>query len=81
MNGATIQNTPAAAARFHPRQFRTYSDEISLVFCTITSEGSVPPRSRPLLSVHFLLFLFHVFSLFLSLFYSLASSFEERTNE
>lgn len=28
------------ASRFHPRQFRTYNGEISLVFCTITCEGS-----------------------------------------
>ena len=31
------------ASRFHPRQFRTYNGEISLVFCTITCEGSAAP--------------------------------------
>lgn len=30
-------------ASFHPRRFRTYNGEISLVFCTITCEGSAAP--------------------------------------
>lgn len=56
MNGATIQNTPAAtASSFHPRQFRTYNGEISLVFCTITSEGSAAPTVTPPSSSFFFL--------------------------
>lgn len=35
------------ASRFHPRQFRTYNGEISLVFCTIRCGEARRLRSRP----------------------------------
>lgn len=50
MNGATIQNTPAATSQFPSSSVSHVQREISLVFCTITCEGSAAPTVTASLS-------------------------------